>query len=52
MKINHIFLKVKDIETPLSQFYDQFMIRRNYAKSFGEFKNKLLLNVSAIAVIQ
>lgn len=37
----YIFRKSrKRIETLFSQLCDQFMIRRNYAKSFDGFKNR------------
>lgn len=40
------------IETLFSQLYDQFMIRRNYAKSFEGFKNRILSKIVALTVIQ
>ena len=42
----------KRIETLFSQLCDQFMIRRNYAKSFDGFKNRILSKITAITVIQ
>lgn len=42
----------KRIETLLSQLCDQFMIRRNYAKSFEGFKNRLLTKITSLTVIQ
>ena len=45
----YIFRKSrKRIETLFSQLCDQFMIRRNYAKSFEGFKTRILSNVSSI----
>lgn len=49
----YIFKKSrKRIETLFSQLYDQFMIRRNYAKSFNGFKNRILSKITAMTVIQ
>jgi len=42
----------KRIETLFSQLCDQFMIRRNYAKSFEGFKNRILSKIMALTVIQ
>ena len=42
----------KRIETLFSQLCDQFMIRRNYAKSFEGFKNRILSKITAMTVIQ
>lgn len=42
----------KRIETVFSQLCDQFMIRRNYAKSFEGFKNRILSKITAMTVIQ
>ena len=42
----------KRIETLLSQLCDQFMIRRNYAKTFDGFKNRLLTKITSLTVIQ
>jgi len=42
----------KRIETLFSQLYDQFMIRRNYAKSFQGFKTRILSKITALTVIQ
>lgn len=42
----------KRIETLFSQLCDQFMIRRNYAKSFDGFKNRILSKILALTVIQ
>ena len=49
----YIFRKSrKRIETLLSQLCDQFMIRRNYAKSFAGFKTRLLTKITSLTVIQ
>jgi hypothetical protein len=42
----------KRIETLFSQLCDQFMIRRNYAKTFEGFKTRILSKISALTVIQ
>ena len=42
----------KRIETLFSQLCDQFMIRRNYAKSFQGFKTRILSKITALIVIQ
>tara|TARA_B100000508_G_scaffold47628_1_gene37014 strand:+ start:206 stop:1084 length:879 start_codon:yes stop_codon:yes gene_type:complete len=42
----------KRIETLFSQLCDQFMIRRNYAKSFQGFKTRILTKITALTVIQ
>lgn len=42
----------KRIETLFSQLCDRFMIRRNYAKSFDGFKNRILSKIMALTVIQ
>jgi len=42
----------KRIETLFSQLCDQFMIRRNYAKSFDGLKNRILSKIMALTVIQ
>jgi len=42
----------KRIETLFSQLCDQFMIRRNYAKSFDGFKNRILSKIMALTIIQ
>ena len=50
---NYIFRKSrKRIETLFSQLCDQFMIRNNYAKSFGGFKNRVLSKIMVLTVIQ
>ena len=49
----YIFRKSrKRIETLFSQLCDQFMIRRNYAKSFDGFKTRILSKITALTVIQ
>lgn len=49
----YIFKKSrKRIETLFSQLCDQFMIRRNYAKSFEGFKNRILSKITAMTIIQ
>jgi len=42
----------KRIETLFSQLCDQFMIRRNYAKSFDGFKTRVLSKISALTIVQ
>lgn len=42
----------KRIETLFSQLCDQFMIRRNYAKSFVGFSTRILSKVTALTLIQ
>jgi len=44
--------KRKRIETLFSQLCDQFMIRRNYAKTFVGFKTRILSKLTALTVIQ
>lgn len=49
----YIFRKSrKRIETLFSQLCDQFMIRRNYAKSFEGFKTRILSKITALTIIQ
>ena len=49
----YIFRKSrKRIETLFSQLCDQFMIRRNYAKSFEGFKTRILAKITALTTIQ
>ena len=48
----HLRKTRKRIETLFSQLCDQFMIRRNYAKSFEGFKNRILSKITAVTVIQ
>jgi hypothetical protein len=48
-----IFRKArKRIETLYSQLCDQFMIRRNYAKSFEGFKTRILAKITALTLVQ
>ena len=50
---NPIFRKArKRIETLFSQLCDQFMIRRNYAKSFNGFAARILSKITALTMIQ
>lgn len=42
----------KRIETLFSQLCDQFMIRRNYAKSFEGFRTRILSKITAMTLIQ
>nr|WP_314543600.1 IS982 family transposase [uncultured Empedobacter sp.] len=42
----------KRIETLFSQMCDQFMVRRNYAKSFDGFKTRILTKITAMTVVQ
>lgn len=49
----HIFSKCrKRIETAYSQFDDQFMIKRNYAKTFEGLKTRILSKLTAMTTIQ
>lgn len=49
----YIFRKSrKRIETLYSQLCDQFMIRRNYAKSFEGFKTRILSKITALTIVQ
>lgn len=52
-KQSWIFRKArKRVETLFSQLCDQFMIRRNYAKSFDGFKTRILAKITALTLIQ
>lgn len=42
----------KRIETVFSQLCDQFMIQRNYAKSFAGFKSRVLAKVTGLTPLQ
>lgn len=42
----------KRIETLYSQLCDQFVIRRNYAKSFQGFKPRILSKIASLTIIQ
>ena len=44
--------KRKRIETLFSQLCDQFMIRRNYAKTFEGFKTRIIAKITALTTIQ
>jgi len=49
----YIFRKSrKRIETLFSQLCDQFMIRRNYAKTFTGFKTRILAKITAMTLVQ
>jgi hypothetical protein len=49
----YIFRKSrKRIETLFSQLCDQFMIRRNYAKTFEGFKTRILSKITALTMVQ
>jgi hypothetical protein len=49
----YIFRKSrKRIETLFSQLCDQFMIRRNYAKTFEGFKTRIVSKITALTMIQ
>lgn len=53
VKQPYIFRKSrKRIETLFSQLCDQFMIRRNYAKSFLGFKTRIISKITALTIIQ
>lgn len=42
----------KRIETVFSQLCDQFMMQRNYAKSFAGFKSRVLAKIAGLTVLQ
>ena len=42
----------KRVETLFSQLCDQFLIRRNYAKSFDGFRTRILSKIAALTMIQ
>lgn len=42
----------KRLETLFSQLCDQFMIRRNYAKTFLGFKTRILAKITALTLVQ
>ena len=49
----YIFRKSrKRVETLFSQLCDQFLIRRNYAKTFEGFKTRVLSKITAMTMIQ
>jgi hypothetical protein len=39
-------------ETVFSQLCDQFMMQRNYAKSFTGFKSRILAKVTGLTILQ
>lgn len=50
---NYVFRKSrKGNEALLSQLCDQFMIRRNHAKTFEGFKSRLLAKLTSWTIIQ
>ena len=42
----------KRIETLFSQLCDQFMIRRNYAKTFTGIARRIVTKITALTIIQ
>ena len=52
-KANDVNLKKvrKRIETVFSQLCDQFMMQRNYAKSFAGFEYRVLAKVTTLTVL-
>ena len=49
----YIFRKSrKRIETLFSQLCDQFLIRRNYTKTFDGFKTRILAKITALTLVQ
>ena len=49
----YIFRKSrKRIETLYSQLCDQFLVRRNYAKTFIGFKTRILSKITALTIVQ
>lgn len=49
----HLFKKQrKRIETLFSQLSEQFMFRRNHAKTFEGFKTRLLAKITALTIVQ
>lgn len=42
----------KRIETVFSQLCDQFMIQRNYAKSFSGFRTRILAKIGGMTILQ
>jgi len=52
-KQHWVFKKArKRIETLFSQLCDQFLIRRNYAKTFHGFKTRILTKITTLTLIQ
>ena len=41
----------KNKKTLFSQLCDQFLIRRNYAKTFDGFKTKILAKITALTLV-
>jgi hypothetical protein len=53
VKQDWLFRKTrKRLETLFSQLCDQFMIRRNYAKTFNGFKTRILAKITALTIVQ
>ncbi len=51
--VSYILRKMrKQIETVFTQLCDQFMMQRNYAKSFAGFKCRILAKVTGFTTIQ
>ena len=49
----YIFRKArKRLETLFSQLCDQFMIRRNYAKTFKGFRTRIISKITALTLVQ
>lgn len=49
----YVFRKArKRLETLFSQLCDQFLIRRNYAKTFAGFKTRVLSKITALTIVQ
>ncbi len=48
----HLRKARKRIETLFSQLCDQFMIRRNYAKTFDGFRTRILSKITAMTILQ
>lgn len=52
-KVPYVLKKIrKRIETVFSQLCDQFMIQRNYAKSFRGYKTRILAKISGMTTLQ
>jgi len=52
-KIDYAYKRIrKRIETVFSQLCDQFMIQRNYAKSFNGFRTRILAKISGMTILQ
>lgn len=53
IKLPYVLRKIrKRIETVFSQLCDQFMIQRNYAKSFSGFRTRILAKISGMTTLQ